>query len=335
MTKKFNVNSYIIIYLIGYSFYFHQIYTQILYPYFSLDFVLPFSLGYLLMPLFIFYVCKKLHSKANVKIDFIYKILSIIYLFITSLIILNYVSVMIHNYYYQDTNSLIISIFLLLPLIYVSFKTSNVYYSLTSIILIIFICFKLLYGLNMNTFDMYPLYNTLFINDYLKIIILTIPIILEPLVLLSNNNMYENSVNYKVVIPFAIIISLISIFSIIRQTIEFGLLLEVVSFPYYESCKLVTFESNFDNIDYYYLFSLTISIFARVPLLIFTIKDSFNTKNKQMLLLFAITLICLYFLIKQLEFYTLIILPLFYICSIITITLLILSFFMGGKRHAK
>jgi hypothetical protein len=145
--------------------------------------------------------------------------------------------------------------------------------------------------------------------------------------------MLTEKINYKVVVPFLVIVSLISIFSLLSQVSEFGLLLETLSFPYYESCKLVTFDSNFDNIDYYYLFSISTSIFARLPILFFTIKDSYKLKNKYMFFLFLLIISMLYFIVKKLEFYNLIILPSLYICSFILIVLFILSLFIKEKKY--
>ena len=49
-------------------------------------------------------------------------------------------------------------------------------------------------------------------------------VLIEPVILLGNKNI-EGNVNLKFIIPFAIVICLISIMNIIRQTSEFGLLL--------------------------------------------------------------------------------------------------------------
>lgn len=332
MTNKYNINGYIIMYLIGYSFYFHQVYTQILYSKKGLALVIPFLIGYLLFPLFFLYIIKKFSFKFNYKVEFLYKSLSIIYLLTTSLIIINYASVMIHNYYYQDANSLIIAFFILLPILYASIKGSSVYHSLIFFISLIFIGFKLLYGLNPNTYDIYPLYNTLNINNHIELLVLTFPLIIEPLVLLSNKEIISK-VNLKLIIPSLLLISFISIYSLLREVSEFGLLLETLSFPYYESCKLVTFDSNFDNIDYYYIFSISTSMFARIPLSFLMIKDTYKIKNKYIYVIFIIFFILLYFMVKKIEFYHLIIEPLLYICAAILMILLILSFFLREKNH--
>ena len=332
--KKYNVNFYIIMYLIGYSFYFHQVYTQILYSKLGLQFIIPFLLGYLLLPIFFIYISKKINYKLNYKLNFMYKILTIIYLAINSLIVINYVSVMIHNYYYQATNSLVVCFFLLLPLLYVVIKGSDIYYSLIFFVLIIFTGFKLLYGLNPNTSDFYPFYNILNMKNYLSIILLSIPILIEPIILLSNNRI-DSKVNLKVIIPFSLIISFISIYSLLREISEFGVLLEILSFPYYESCKLITFDSNFDNIDYYYIFSLATSIFSRIPLFFFTIKDTFLLKTKHIFIIFAFFFLCLYLLVRKLSFYTQTIIPILYVSSVVLIIMFIMTFFLKENKNAK
>ena len=332
--KKYNVNHYVIMYLIGYSFYFHQIYTQILYSKLKLQFAIPFLLGYLLLPLFLVFICKKINHKFNYKLNFMYKMLTIIYLAISSLIVINYVSVMIHNYYYQATNSLVVCFFLLLPLLYVVIKGSNIYYSLIFFVFIIFIGFKLLYGLNPNTNDLYPFYNILNIDNYFIVILLSIPLLIEPIILLSNN-LIDSKINLKVIIPFTIIISFISIYSLLREISEFGLLLEILSFPYYESCKLITFDSNFDNIDYYYIFSLATSIFSRIPIFFFTIKDTFLLKTKHIIIIFILFFICLYLLVRKLAFYTQTIIPILCVSSFILIIMFIMTFFLKENKNVK
>lgn len=332
MNSKYNVNAYIIMYLIGYSFYFHQVYTQILYSKIGLQFIIPFLIAYALFPIFFLYVTKKISYKFNFKIDFIYKILTILYLFLNSLIVINYASVMIHNYYYQDTNSLIVCFFLLLPILYACIKGSKIYHSLVFFICLIFIGFKLLYGLNPNTYDIYPLYNTLYIKDYIEIIVLSISLIIEPVILLGNK-MITSKINPKIIFSSVIIISFISIYSLLREVSEFGLLLNTLSFPYYESCKLITFESNFDNIDYYYIFSLATSLFSRVPLTFLIIKDTFDINKKWIFTIFFVFFLLLYVIVRKLELYNLIIMPLFYICSFILITLFIITFFLKEKKH--
>ena len=332
MLNKYNVNAYIIIYLIGYSFYFHQVYTQILYSNIGLQFVIPFLIAYLLLPFFFIYICKKITHKFHFKLDFIYKMLTMVYLLLNSLIVINYASVMIHNYYYQDTNSLIVCFFLLLPILYVCIKGSNVYHSLVFFIVLIFIGFKLLYGLNINTYDIYPLYNTLQIKDYFSLFILSISLIIEPIILLSNP-MVTSKINKKLIIPSLIFISFISIYSLLREVSEFGLLLETISFPYYESCKLITFDSNFDNIDYYYIFSLATSLFARVPLSFLFLKDTFKISNKWIFIIFIIFFLSLYLIVRRLELYSIIIMPIFYISSLILIGMFFMTFFLKEKRH--
>ena len=334
MTKKYDINAYIIMYLIGYSFYFHQVYTQLLYSKIGLGFVIPFLICYILLPILFIYIIKKIKYKFNFKLDFFFKILTIIYLFITSIIVINYASVMIHNYYYQDTNSLIVSLFFLLPILYVTIKGSNVYYSLIFFITLIFIGFKLLYGLNPNTSDIYPLYNILNINNYFIIVLISFPLLFETSILLINN-LLTAKISLKIIIPFLILISFISIYSLLREISEFSVLLETLSFPYYESCRLVTFESNFDNIDYYYIFSIATSIFSRVPILFLTIKDTFKLNTKQILICFCVFFVILFFLARKLSFYETIIMPLFYISSITILIIFILTFFLKEKRHAQ
>ena len=113
MENKIDGTHYLLMYLTGYGFYSYQIYTQLLYSFHGLDLLIPFSISFLLLPIFVFYVCKKINSNKTLehKTNFVFTILTILYLSIVTLLSLNYASVMVHNYYYQSTKSYIISLF--------------------------------------------------------------------------------------------------------------------------------------------------------------------------------------------------------------------------------
>lgn len=335
MEKKIDGTHYLLMYLTGYGFYSYQVYTQLLYSFHGLRLVIPFIIGFLLFPLLIFYICKKINNKSSFKhkTNFIYTIITITYLVIISLMTINYASVMIHNYYYQSIKTYIIAFFLLLPMLYMTFKTSKTYYSFAFILFGVFLLFNFFYIINHEVTDLYPLYNTLFIKEPLQLIILTLPIFIEPVILLSNMSFIdkEKKINTKLIVIIASLISILAIYTIIRQAMEFGLLIETVSFPYFESGKFMSIKSNFDNIDYYYLFLITIALFSRVPMLYFNIKDHFKINKKGILILFAITIVAIYYLQKRLEFYRQIIIPALISCSILLVILLIMSMF--AKRR--
>ena len=337
MEDKIDGTHYMIMYLSGYGFFSYQVYTQLLYSFYGLNLVIPFIIAFAIFPLLMFFICKKINNKSNLehKTNFIYSILVIVYLSIMSLITLNYASVMIHNYYYQTINSYIITAFLLIPTIYVIFKKSKSYYSLAFILFGVFLLFNFLYIINHETKDFYPLYNTLFIGKLFIISILTFPIFLEPVILLANNNFIDKQkkINIKLVITISILISILAIYTIIRQSMEFGLLIETVSFPYFESGKYMSIKSNFDNIDYYYLFLIAIATFSRIPMLYFNIKDNFKTKTKTIWIVFAITIFANYYIQKRLEFYRQIIMPIFFVACAILVLVFFISLF--AKRRVK
>lgn len=337
MEKKIDATHYLIMYLAGYGFFSYQVYTQLLYSIYGLRLAIPFSIAFLLFPLAVLYVCKKINSKNTFehKTNFIFNILCILYLIIVSVITLNYASVMIHNYYYQSTKSYVITLFLLFPTIYVVFKNSKIYYSLAFIMFFVFLLFNFLYIINHETTDFYPLYNSLFIENPWMISLVAIPIFLEPLILLSNMQHIDKTkkVNTKLIIIVSCLISILAIYTIIRQCMEFGLLIETISFPYFESGKFMSIKSNFDNIDYYYLFLIAIALFSRIPMLYFNIKDNFKIKNKIIWLIFLITIIINYYIQKRLEFYRQIILPSLLICTSILIVLAILSLFTKRRKQ--
>ena len=337
MEEKIDATHYLVMYLAGFGFYSYQVYTQLLYSFYGLSLVIPFIIAFTLLPLVIYYVCKNINKKdrLNHKTNFLYTIVTIIYLAITSLVTLNYASVMVHNYYYQSTDSYIIAFFLIIPIIYMLFKSSKTYYSLAFIMFFVYLLFNFLYSINHETVDLFPLFNSLNISSPWRIIILCIPIFLEPIILLSNHT-YLNShkkINIKGIVITSILVSLLGIYTIIRQSMEFGLLIENISFPYFESGKYMSIKSNFDNIDYYYLFLITIAIFFRIPMFYFTIKDNFKLSNKILSGISIITIVAIYFIQKRLEFYRLIIIPSLLICSLLLIVLFILSFFAKRRKE--
>lgn len=336
MNKQIDATHYIVMYLTGYAFFTYQVYSQILFSKHGLSLIIPFIIAFLLMPIVIFYICKKLSSDHNfeIKTNFIYTLLTMLYLLVTGIIILNYASVMIHNYYYQSTQSFIIAFFLLIPVFYMTFKGSKVYYSLAFVLFAVYLFYKILYIINHEVSDIYPLYNILNIDNPLIIIFLALALTIEPVILLSNGQYLNKNkkINVKLVMSIAILISIFGCYTLIRETMEFGLLIEIMSFPYFESCKFLSIQSNFDNIDYLYLFSITIAMFARLPMLYLMAKDNFNIKSKQIFILFALTMIIFYYIHKRLEFYLTIIGPLLVGCVSILLILFIMSLFYK-RRH--
>ena len=340
MEKKIDGTHYLLMYLTGFGFYTYQVYVQLLYASYGLRLVIPFIIAFFIMPITIFYVCRKINKRAKLdsKTNLIFSVLSIIYFLIVSLLTINYASVMVHNYYYQSTKSYIISFFFLIPVIYVCIKSSKTYYSLAFLIFLVFLLFNFFYIINHEVMEFYPLYNCLFIDKPWLISFLALTISIEPIIVLSNCNFIDKGkkINTKFVVITAILISLLAIYTIIRQSMEFGLLIESISFPYFESGKFMSIQSNFDNIDYYYLLLITVGLFARVPTLFFNIKDTFNLNKKGLLVCFIITIVANYYIQKRLEFYRQILTPSLVIATTILIILTFLSFFYKrSEKNAK
>jgi len=335
MTKKIDGTHFLIMYLTGYAFYMYQVYSQLLYSFNGLSLIIPFCIAFLIMPITTFYICKKLNNRSQLekKSHFVFTIIMLFYFFIVGIITINYASVMIHNYYYQSVQSYIIAVFLLIPIFYIAFKNSRIYYSLAFLLFVVYLLFKFLYIINHEVTDLYPLFNTLSINNPLQVIILALPIAIEPIILFSNVPHIEETkkINIKLVVSVAVLIGLIGVYTLIRETMEFGLLIEMISFPYFESCKFMSTKSNFENIDYYYLFSITIALFARMPMLLMILKDDFKLKTKGIITVFILAFITFYYLHKRLEFYRTIIIPTLIICSLILMFLLVMSLF--SKRR--
>lgn len=335
MEKKYDGTHFLIMYLTGYGFFIYQVFIQILYSYHGMSLIIPVIIGALLMPLIIFYVIKKLNNNStlSIKLNFVFTILNIIYLGVIGILTLNYVCVMVHNYYYQSVKSYIIAIFFLIPILYALIKKSKIYYSLSFIMLGVFIIFNLVYAVNHEVAELFPLSNALIIDHPLILTILVIPVVFEPVLLLANNEFIDKSkkINVPLVLIIASFISIVGIYTVIREGMEFGLLLETISFPYFESGKFMSIETDFDNIDYYYLFWVTISIFTRLPMFYFNIKDNFKLKSKGILISFVITIGIFYYLQLRLEFYREIVIPLLIGCSLTLLILFILSLF--SKRR--
>ena len=324
MENKIDGTHYLLMYLTGFGFYSYQVYVQLLYANYGLELLIPFSIVFLLLPLIILYVCKKLNNRVllEVKTNFVFNILTIIYLTFIALLTINYACVMVHNYYYQSTKSYIISIFFLLPIFYMLFKSSKTYYSFAYLIFLVFLAFNFFYIINHEIKDLFPLYNSLFIDKPFMISLMAIAILLEPIILLSNNKHLDNKkINIKFIMIITFLISILAIYTMIRQSMEFGLLISKISFPYFESGKYMSIKSNFDNIDYYYLLLITIGLFARIPMLYFNIKDNFKINNKVMIILFILTILANFYIQKRLEFYQNIITPLLLISATILIIL--------------
>ena len=167
MEQKYDGTHFLVMYLTGYGFFIYQVYVQILYSYHGMSLIIPLIIAALSMPIIVFYVVKKLnnHSTLSPKLQFIFTILNILYLSIVGIFTLNYVSVMVHNYYYQSVKSYIIATFLLLPIVYALFKKSKIYYSLAFILLSVFIIFNLVYTVNHEVAELFPLSNILKIDN--------------------------------------------------------------------------------------------------------------------------------------------------------------------------
>lgn len=304
--KKTSSLNFILIFFLSYSFYTLQVLTQLLFNYYSKQAVIIICSFYLLLPFIIFFICKIINNnkiKHNTKNNFIFSFLSSLYLILTCIISIVFMSNIIILYYYQETSLIILLAFLILPIIYTLFKNENNFFSLASILLIIYVLFKYSYLANSSPIDTYVFNNILNIekNNILSIILLSAPILLEPLLLINHQKDIENKINIKWIAIFTITISLISILTILRQTWEFGNLLGQIRFPYLESIKNIVAGKFFENIDYYYLLSLALSIYTRTTFTIISIKKSFNLNKIVPLLILLVILILVYFFRNSLE----------------------------------
>jgi len=306
--KKTSSLNFILIFFLSYSFYTIQILTQELFYLYSKQSVPIICAFFILFPLITFIICKMINKnkiKNNTKNNFVFSIFTSIYLILTTIISIINIANIIMIYYYQQTSIIILLIFLVLPIIYIIIKGENNFFSLASVLLIIYIIFKYAYIKNYPSIDIYTFHNILKIDksNIFTLIMLSLPILIEPIILLNNQKDMSDKINIKLITAISILLSLVGIITILRQTWEFGNLLNIIRFPYLESIKNIIAGKFFENIDYYYLLSLAVSVFTRLGYTITSIKKSFNINKKITLLLLLGILIIIYFLQSNMKFY--------------------------------
>lgn len=336
--KKVSYLNLLIIFFLSYSFYMLQILTQELFYSYSKQCVLILCLFQLLFPLFIYIVCKIINSKKlnkNTKNNFIFSILSSIYLIVTAIISVVNITNIVILYYYQQTNYIILLIFISLPLIYTILREENTLFSLASILLIIYTVFKYAYLGNNSKIDFYVFHDIINIKNtnILPLIIYSLPILLEPLILLNNEENISDKINIKLAVSFAFFISLIGILTILRQTWEFGALLDKIRFPYLESIKNIIAGDFFENIDFYYLLSIAASIYIRLGYSLITIKKTFNLNKLITISLLVGLFLLVYIIQKSMNLYLFSINKILIISSTcLLICLILLPFIMKRRK---
>lgn len=298
-----------IVFLLSYSFYTIQILSQQLFYLYSKHATPIICIFYLLFPLVILLICKIINKNKltpNIKNNFLYTLLTSLYLLITCILSLVTITNIILIYYYQESSIIILLLFLVIPIVYTIIKGDKNFFALASILLIIFIAFKYSYLGNPTSIDLYPFYNIFNIDksNLLPIIVLAFPILIEPLILLINHKQMSTKINTKWIVIFSSILALIGIITTLRQTWEFGNLLDKIRFPYLESAKNIIAGDFFENIDYYYLLSLSVSVYVRLGYTLITIKNNYSLNKMKTILLLVVILISIYFLHTNMNFYS-------------------------------
>ena len=338
--KKVSSLNYFIIFFLSYSFYTIQILTQQLFKFYSKEAVVIICIFYLLSPILVYLVCKKINdreTKVSIKRNFLFSFLTSLYLIFTTLISIISIANIIILYYYQQSSLIILLVFLTLPIIYTLIKGENNFFSLASVLLIIFIVFKYAYLSNFSSIDTYVFSNIFKItkSNFLSIIIFASPILLEPLILLNGKKDILNKINIKFAVIASIGLSLIGILTILRQTWEFGGLLDEIRFPYLESAKNIVAGKFFENIDYYYLLSLSVSIYIRLGFTLISIKKSFNLNKYITLLILLVILTITYILHTSMFLYDFAETKILTITSSCLILLLLISLLPLQRRKKK
>lgn len=334
---KISSSNLIIIFFISYGFYTLQILSQRLFNLYSKQALLPICIMYILMPIFTFVICKIINSnkiKNNLKTNFIYSAISSIYLIITLTLSLIYISNLIYIYYYPESLLLVLLIFLVLPMIYTLIKGDHIFYYLASILLIITFIFKYVYTKNSPPIELFTLHNFLKISkeNIFSIILLILPLLLEPLLLINNVKDLNNKINIKFVLILSILLSIVSLTTNLRLLFEFGNIINKIRFPYLESIKNIVAGKFFENIDYYYLLSIVFSIYARTGYSIITIKRSFNLNKLKSILLLLFIVVIAFLGQKSMKVYDKVLIPLLITCSICLLIALITLPFMIKRR---
>lgn len=334
--KISSINLFIIFFL-SYSFYTIQILTQQLFYSYSKQAVIIICIFYLLFPIVVYLICKIINKnklKYNSKNNFIFSILTSLYLLLTTIIAIINICNIILIYYYQQTSIIILLAFLILPIIYTILKNENSLFYLATILLIIYVLFKYAYLNNSTPIDYYTFYNIFKIDNsnILPIIVLSLPILIEPIILINNYKDLSNKVNVKVIVILSIIFSLVGIITILRQTWEFGNLLDKIRFPYLESAKNIVAGKFFENIDYYYLLSLSVSIYTRLGYALISIKKAFNLNKLITIILLSAIVLIVYFMQSNMQFYDYILSKVLMISSICLILATAIFPFMLKRR---
>lgn len=338
--KKITSTNLLIIFFLSYSFYVIQILTQELFKLYSKQSVLIICIIQLLFPILIFGICKLINSnklKQNDKNAFVFNIISSIYLLITTVISIINITNIIILYYYQQTNYIILLILISLPLIYTIIKGEDNFFSLAAVLLIIYTIFKYAYLNNSSNIDYYVFYNITSIDEgnILPIIIYSLPILLEPLLLINNQKDISTKINIKLIVGFSIFISLVSVLTILRQTWEYGDLLGIIRFPYLESIKNIIAGRFFENIDFYYLLSIAVSVYIRLGYTLITIKKSLNLNKTVTLSLLGLLAVLIYIVQKSMDLYLFSINKVLIISSsCLLLCLVTLPFMIRRKKNA-
>lgn len=306
--EKINSINLLIIFFLSYSFYTLQILTQELFSSFSKQSIIIICSFQLLFPVIVYISCKIINSsfiKQNTKNNFVFSLLSSLYLIVTAIISIINITNIVVLYYYQHTNYIILLLIIIIPIIYTLIRGDHNFFSLAAILLIIYSIFKYAYLGNNSTIDFYVFSDILKIekSNLLLIIIYSLPILIEPIILINNKKSLSNKINIKFALIFACFISLIGIFTILRQTWEFGNLLDKIRFPYLESIKNIIAGRFFENIDFYYLLSISASIYIRIGYSFITIKRSFNLNNIITIIMLFLTLTLVYIIQKSMNLY--------------------------------
>ena len=327
-SKTSSLNLFIIFFL-SYSFYVTQILTQELFYSFSKQSVVIVCIMQLSFPVFVYFICEIINSKkqhASEKNASVFSLLSALYLIITLLISLVNMTNIVTLYYYQQTSYIILLAVISIPVIYTLIRGDIHFFSLASILLIIYSIFKYAYLANSSSIDFYVFHDILKINksNLSLIIIYSLPILLEPLLLLNNKKIINDKINVKLIVSLAAIISLIGILTTLRQTWEFGNLLNKIRFPYLESIKNIVAGDFFENIDFYYILSIATSIYIRLGYTFITIKNSFNLNKKITISLILASLLLTYIIKQSMSLYLFSIDKILIIASTCLITSLIL-----------
>lgn len=252
------------------------------------------ALVYFISPFFIIFLAKKGNKLRKIQLSnfieteklsisfFIGKISLIIYFILTNVFVLLYTIYFDFAYLNTEYDYVVIGIIIILPVIIFS-KNINNAANKTQIfpILLISLYFLLFLSnpseINEYAIEFIPLQNN---DSIIKIIIFLIPVLLEPFLIFYIFDFSKQKISKKKMLIPIFLTAIFAIYNILRAGNDFGILLNKIEFPFFQSLEIIQLNEYLENS---YNLSIISWIICAIYRLIFTsslVQHTFNIKNK-------------------------------------------------------